>query len=69
MIQILTIQLAFDCEPEQVHDAANETLRELQRSWSPQSCLLDYQFLRVAQVPVKALGYCEGDAFSGRHES
>lgn len=46
-------------------DAVNETLREHQRSFTPESCILDYEVCigKIKEVPADAAQYSEGDAF------
>lgn len=62
MMKLLTVHLALavGCEAE-AYDAANEILREQQRSFVPGSCLLDYAVGPYHATAVKTLGYDEGD--------
>jgi hypothetical protein len=62
-VKIITVQLLLDVENEaQACDAANEILREQQRSWAPQSCLIDYAVgSNVAHSDRDPKTYEEGD--------
>lgn len=43
MAKIVTVRLLLDVESEgEAFDGTNEILREQQRSWAPNSCLVDY---------------------------
>lgn len=70
-IRYATITLALDVNSEaEVCDAVNEILREQQRSFTPTSCLLDYQIDKSdleSVKPIDVADYTEGDAFEDRN--
>lgn len=68
----VTVQLVIDVPdeilypPNYIADAVNELLREHRQSFTPISCLLDYQIIEdMNDLGLKVLsqGYQEGDAF------
>jgi hypothetical protein len=63
----VTIEMILDVPDDaSAADAVNEILREQQRSFAPQSCLIDYA-VDLPSEDVSWLGdpanYMEGDAF------
>lgn len=57
------VTLVLDCHPHEVADAVNETLREHQRDFNPESCILDYAIGTATRLHGQADQYLEGSAF------
>lgn len=57
------VTLILACAPDEAADAINETLREHQRDFNPESCILDYAIGAVIRTGHTAEGYREGQAF------
>lgn len=70
-IKLVTVSFAIDASAAQqgheeafVADCVNESFREMQRSFNPQSPILDYAIDGVRPSSASVAGYEEGDAFS-----
>ena len=64
MAYLVTVTLALDVASEaEAADGTNELLRELQRSFTPSSCLLDYAIDDTEHKELDVTNYQEGDAW------
>lgn len=62
----IRVELLLDVEDDDAscYDAINEILRGQQRSFEPESCLIDYAIGKVIKSDISLDGYEEGDAWS-----
>ncbi|QMI49721.1 hypothetical protein [Burkholderia sp. MBR-1] len=67
MMIVVNVMLVLDCPACKGADAVNELLRDRQRSFNPESCLLDYAIcspaVQVEDDDADTSCYVEGEAF------
>jgi hypothetical protein len=67
---LVKVQLLLDIDESSMYDAINEILRDKQRTFAPESCLIDYAITGGHRGPkyigIDPVDYKEGEAWASK---